>query len=449
MLSASLWAQNSTNISTSDITYWLGEGDNSAIVVMYWCNNFPAGLAVGYHWDGASTIGDMLETLNNDPRITITGIEDGWIGNYSYQDDVYNMHITVAGYLVYTINGNWSNMSINMTDPLNDGDVFEVQEWNQCSLPENIYPIPNPNAPDTLFDGLVGTPNCQAIHYQDEHILGWATGIELQLGYQDIANAETVVSHNMGDGLGAPTLNTYDCISLGDGGSATLTFDIPIENGDGYDFAVFENSLDGYFLELGVVEVSSDGEHFVRFPATSNTTNAKQVGTFDTALAVNINNLAGKYLIGWGTPFDLQELADAENLDINNVTHVRVIDVVGTLNPLYATRDRYGRLINDPYPTNFPTGGFDISGVAVLNGWKPASVSNYDVNSIKVFPNPCIDAVQIITEKSQNIELYNINGQLLSSFTSSNSIETLNLQSYQPGIYFIKIGNTMQKILKK
>ena len=53
-------------------------------------------------------------------------------------------------------------------------------------------------------------------------------------------------------------------LSLGDGGEATLTFSTPISNGQGADFAIFENSFSATFLELGLVEVSSDGQNFVR-----------------------------------------------------------------------------------------------------------------------------------------------------------------------------------------
>ena len=36
---------------------------------------------------------------------------------------------------------------------------------------------------------------------------------------------------------------------VGDGGSAILTFDTPIANGPGFDFAVFENGFSDTFLE--------------------------------------------------------------------------------------------------------------------------------------------------------------------------------------------------------
>jgi hypothetical protein len=54
-------------------------------------------------------------------------------------------------------------------------------------------------------------------------------------------------------------------------------------------------------------------------------------------------------------------------LDIGSVTHVRIVDVVGSISPLFGTRDASGRLINDPFATPFASGGFDLDGVGVIN----------------------------------------------------------------------------------
>ena len=55
-------------------------------------------------------------------------------------------------------------------------------------------------------------------------------------------------------------------VSLGDGGVAILTFDTPLSDGPGPDFAVFENAFLETFLELAFVEVSSDDVNYFRFP---------------------------------------------------------------------------------------------------------------------------------------------------------------------------------------
>ena len=64
------------------------------------------------------------------------------------------------------------------------------------------------------------------------------------------------------------------------------------------------------------------------------------------------------------------ELADLRHhepaLDLQRITHVRVIDVVGSIDPSIGSHDCEGRMINEPFPTPFFTGGFDLDAVAAL-----------------------------------------------------------------------------------
>ena len=199
--------------------------------------------------------------------------------------------------------------------------------------------------------------------------------------------------------LGKPTTgDTSDVVVLGEGGKITLSFDRPIRDGDGYDFAIFENSLNDTFIELAFVEVSSDGVHFVRFPNFY--LGSSPVGSdSDSGGGVNdatlIYNLGSKYRIGFGNGYDLAELKQAheyilkhgaslssapdascifteqycadflENyayLDLQSVKYVRLIDIVGD----GSTKDSSGTVIYDAYPTH-GTSGFDLSGIGAIN----------------------------------------------------------------------------------
>ena len=211
-----------------------------------------------------------------------------------------------------------------------------------------------------------------AVPYDSTSIVGWATGYQdLVRGPMDISNPSLgLASYGSGvDALGPADAqnDSLPVVSLGDRGHITLTFASPIRNGPGADFAVFENGITDTFLELAFVEVTSDGTHFFRFPSVSLTQTATQVGPFDSLDATNLYDLAGKYRRGFGTPFDLAELAGTSGLDINAVTQIRIVDVVGSINPAYGTLDSLGNLINDPWPTPFATGGFDLDAVGVLN----------------------------------------------------------------------------------
>ncbi len=219
------------------------------------------------------------------------------------------------------------------------------------------------------YPPAAGQPGSSAIHMDDPSFRGWATGIEVVRGSQDISDPYAPDA-GFGSGelaLGKASGDALDAISLGDNGAATLTFDSPIVNGPGYDFAVFENGFSDDFLELAFVEVSTNGVDFFRFDSVSLTPVDKQVAGFGTLDPTDLDNLAGKYRQGYGTPFDVEELAGTPGLDINRIWYVRIVDVVGSIDELYASYDSLDNKINDPWPTPFESCGFDLEAVGVIH----------------------------------------------------------------------------------
>ena len=235
------------------------------------------------------------------------------------------------------------------------------------------------------FDPQIGQPGSLGIPQSSPLFTGWATNVaSLVRGPMNASNP----------GLGNASFGSFPgLISLGDGGSITLKFDAPLYDGSGNDFAVFENGfLSGpsgsglAFLELAFVEVSTNGVDFFRFDATSLTQTDTQVGGFGPLDASKLNNLAGKYISGYGTGFDLAELAGRSTLlDINNINYVRIIDVVGSIDPAYGSYDAFGHMINDPFSTPFASSGFDLSGVGAINVVpEPASLAMGGIGAVIV-----------------------------------------------------------------
>jgi hypothetical protein len=243
-------------------------------------------------------------------------------------------------------------------------------------------------------------------------------------------------------------------VTLGDAGIATLSFDPPVTNGAGFDFAVFENALNDSFLELGFVEVSSDSIRFVRFPSVSLTPDTSQVSTFGGLDATKINNLAGKYRVFFGTPFDLDELKDSSGIDILHVRYIRIIDVGGCIDSLYASLDYLGHRINDPWPTPFNTGGFDLDAIGVINE-NLQSVNESQYPSVRLFPNPVEQDIRVIFLSGDPVSLRIMNLQgvaVLATQAITNSIN-LDLSGIPPGVYLghftFPDGSTeIQKIIK-
>ena len=302
---------------------------------------------------------------------------------------------------------------------------------------DNFTVVPAPFAPPA---GLKGST---AIAKDSSAFMAWATNIDVERGFRDIS-----IKDSGRASYGLPTnamgkAGENGLVSLGDGGTATLTFAKPITNGAGADFAVFENSFDDYFLELAMVEVSSDGKKFVRFPSTSYSDTTTQIGSFGKVDARMINNLAGKYRVAFGTPFDLEELKNTAGLDVNAITHVRLIDVVGAIDKKYGSRDMLGNLINDPWATNFASSGFDLDAVGVINETAPSGTEKMlSSNLISAYPNPVTNGNSIFIKgefDEISFKLYHTAGAQV-KYGKGNVIETENIDK---GLYLLVV-NTNQ-----
>lgn len=244
------------------------------------------------------------------------------------------------------------------------------------------------------FAPPAGQPGTEAIHADSNVFVGWAVQSEIVRGPVKI-DQEALGEANYGNATDARLKADNMAVSLGDGGWATLTFAYALWDGPGADFAVFENSFSDDFLELAFVEVSSDGLNFFRFPAVSLTATDTQVDGFGLLDATNVDRLAGKYRALYGTPFDLADLKDNASLNTEKVTHIRIIDVVGSIDPAFARYDDAGRIINDPWPTPFPSSGFDLDAVGVIHDQRNLGVEPNATMLFRIYPNPARDVVFI------------------------------------------------------
>ena len=298
-------------------------------------------------------------------------------------------------------------------------------------------------------------PGTTAMHADSSAFVAWATGCTVERGPMRIDKPENGLATYGADSLalGMPG-GTYDVVSLGDGGNAVLTFASPIYNGPGPDFAVFENGFanainpDTWALELAFVEVSSDGENFFRFPAVTYVQTDEQLGNAGSINPAQLHNFASKYGAFYGTPFDLDEVEDNELLDKNRVTHVRIVDVVGNIDPEYASYDSEGHIINDPWPTGFNSSGMDLDALGVIHDIAHYDVPENEVEAVALYPNPVKDRLTVKAENLQSVEIYNLMGQQVLISTSS----VIDMSVLNQGIYFVRIyadGKTVTKRVVK
>jgi hypothetical protein len=300
-----------------------------------------------------------------------------------------------------------------------------------------------------------------AIHKDSSIIVSWALSANVERGYINIADTtltytEAGTTSNKawsGNTENATGIADGQFVSLGDSGIVVLQFENPIFNGPGPDFAVFENAIfspptqfSTAFVELAFIEVSSNGIDYERFPTITNCQFTDQIGTFEATEWSQFENLAGIYPVFYGVPFDLDEI-ETSLVDKNNITHIKIIDVIGNINPDFASYDSEGNIINDAWPTPFATCGFDIDAVGVINLAQNIVVSQN--NPYSIFPNPAIDMISIEANKEIFVEITELSGRKLISKIVNPNDKQINISQLSAGIYFLIMNDTDKKYSQK
>lgn len=298
------------------------------------------------------------------------------------------------------------------------------------------------------FPPAAGLDGSTAIYADSSIIIGWSSLCAVQRGWVDISDT-SLGRTDFGTGPDAAGKADNVVVSLGDGGTAVLSFHSPVTNGAGPDFAVFENAFNDEFLELAFVEVSSDGLHYFRFPSVSLTQTDSQTTTFGVLDPTKINNLAGKYIAMYGTPFDLDDIPDDPLLDKNHITQIRIIDAVGSVQPEFATYDSQGNIINDPWPTPFNTGGFDLDAVGVINS--ASIVPDVKEETLPfIYPTPAESEIRVRPgsefSEGYSVIFYNTYGFPAFIHYSNAQESVIDISQLPAGVYEIKItGNNLVK----
>ena len=295
-----------------------------------------------------------------------------------------------------------------------------------------------------------GVQGSTAIHKDSSIIVDWASELSISRGYMNILNPGAgFASYGIEeDAIGMA--NGINVISFGDGGEAIVSFDRAIMNGPGPDFVIFENGFIDHYMEFAFVEVSSDGVSFYQFDAVSETPTDQQLSNFSISDCRYVNNLAGKYRQNFGTPFDLEELSGEIGLDVNDINFIRLIDVVGSIDSLVGSFDSQGNLINDPFPSEYESGGFYLDGVGVINQ-APLGVIDQKL-AVQVSPNPFSDKVNIKMNGDYRYSIVDCSGVIILKDEELNNC-VLELSWLKSGIYFLhlesNLGSSTVRLVKK
>ena len=366
----------------------------------------------------------LLTIIGKDAGGVVTGTVDFYLADYRFEDNSEDYIVDTWEYIGLTSLGQVKILEFALSS--SDTGDFGINTPTYFALDTIVFqsePTDVVSNNDAGINGYINPyNNWKHAGPQDPNAVinpifkGWATEV---VSYHQSPGVDSQWS-DPNKTLGPVTGNVTDIFSLGDlsreqidqgesVGWIILTFDEPIRNNRGYDFAVFENgllsdfttsagSMEGEILaELAYVEVSSNGTDFVRFNSVSLT--PEPVGPYGTIEIGNVYNLAGKHPnangICMGTPFDLQEIANNPMVtsglaDINDIKYIRLVDIPGTgdfsdnateqINPYtWPDLDFYenSHPIYDMW-LSWGSGGFDLEAMGILEEQEYSADINLD-----------------------------------------------------------------------
>lgn len=283
-----------------------------------------------------------------------------------------------------------------------------------------------------------GEPGSTAIHKDSSVFISWADNVSIQPGWKQISDTtQGRASYGLSAyALGKAEGDGLTVVSLGDGGEAIYYLSKAIKNGPGPDFAVFENGFANNYLELAFVEVSNDGISYFRFPAYSETPTNTQSSNASYTDTRYVHNLAGKYRQGYGTPFDLSDLDSIAELDLDHIHFVRIIDVIGSIDANYASYDSQGRIINDPWPTNFESGGFDLDALGIIYQQEEVGLESRSLSTL-AYTNPCNEKFDIQIDDTYRFQWLNMQGMLLKQGELRPNLSSIPTGDLPAGYYYL------------
>lgn len=384
------------SISANDITYWVGTGNTEVIFVGNWCSPDVA-LAWGVRFNGDSTtVEAVMDTIAAyDNRFGYSG-GGSIIYDVTYQDNTYNFSLLQpsTGIVMYNVNGVLANFGY--TDMyVHQGDLIKVGN-TECAT-------------------ATGDPN------------DWTTW-----GYA----WETTITPVTPIALPAPP-------------DATISFsEILYWVGDGSNEAVMAVNWADTDLAWGY---RWNGTATVADMMTAIAAADPRFSYTASGLLDDINYLdpaAGMTTPLGITPGNWWESYNNGFMDMGLTQTLNNGDFEKWADPAA------GIIIDSTYDATYGYWWYTrvypmtITPVTVPDTTH-SGISSRETTRIIAYPNPCTGTLHIVSENANRVELYSMDGRLLEAVENIGRQTTINMMNYPAGLYLLKVGNGIQKILKK
>ena len=204
-LMGAVMAQEDATISADQIQYWIGEGENEAILIVQWCDPEIA-FAWGYRFDGEVNVQTMLDDIAaEDSRFSYDG-DASTVNQIYYNDDDYSLSLTGWGWM-YNMNGwmaglGYTSQMVTNGDVVKWGDagcateVGDMSDWQNFTYiwTTDVTPVSNPNGTEVV-DATISADEIEYWVGEGENevvvAISWCSNTEAALawGYRFDGNA--------------------------------------------------------------------------------------------------------------------------------------------------------------------------------------------------------------------------------------------------------------------
>jgi len=131
-------------------------------------------------------------------------------------------------------------------------------------------------------------------------------------------------------------------------------------------------------------------------------------------------------------------------LDWNAADPVSAIEL-NRNNHIESAQGNRNPFIDNPYLATLIWGG-----TTAENRWNSLSVNDYNLNQIALYPNPLRgNTLYINTKSTLSVEIFNIMGKSIINQNISSNNNTINVEYLNNGVYFIKLSNEFNTVIKK
>ena len=381
----------------SDILFWVGSGSDSAEFIINFAQPDTA-FAWGFLFDGSATAQDMVDAIAAaDPRFWSEGSPsvDGDLHFVLSNGDTLGLSPVdpAVGYNFWWTNLNGVSTAAGVASTLHNGDVFKYGDinsaigWNYVSYGswEGYLEEAWVKIPTAVTPPTAPIPDEATIEFSE--ILYWVGE----------GSNEAVMAVNWAD-----TALAWGYRWNGTATVASMMADIAAAD------PRFSYELGSYGID-DILFAVAEGDTLRK---VSTYWESKNNGVMDAGMGQTLNNgdfekwadpaagivVDSNYYEGWGWSY----------------TYVYTM----TINP--------------------------VSVPDIHDG-----IDNYGMSCMYAYPNPCTGTLYVTNENAERVALYDMNGKLLEMVDNRETQITLNMQQYPAGLYLLKVGNGVQKILKK